>query len=90
MRKRLTRRQLRRILLREIRLLTEEAQFTQAMNYSKANPSKKVYYYDAKDNLVQVLEKGVIEDTIQNVEPGSKEYKKLAFSRGNSKTFGFA
>lgn len=72
----LNRKQLRNILLREARILLEGA-FQEAMKKSKKAGDKEVYYYDPEDKLIHVLKNGVIEDTINNVEPGSKKYTRI-------------
>ena len=72
----ITRRQLRRIILRETRMLLEST-FQDAIDKSKKAGDKEVYFYDPEDRLIHVLKNGVVEDTINNVEPGSKKYTRI-------------
>ena len=84
----LNRRQIRKLIINEVRkLIKEESDMDKAISRSKGNKDK-VYYYDSKSNMVQVLQNGVIEDTITDVEPGSREYKSYAGARGG-RSFGF-
>ena len=85
----LTKKELRRLILQEIRLLNES--FSKAKKASKADPKNKYYFYDARDKLVHVLKNGTVVDNIKDVEPGTKKYKNLAIQGKGKKirSFGF-
>ena len=87
---RLTRNALRKLILKEIRLLTEETEFNEAMAFSKDNPDLKINYYDADGQIVHVLINGLVEKTFTNIRPNTRKYKNFAFAPSGSKTFGFA
>tara|TARA_Y100000992_G_C21230545_1_gene475253 strand:- start:337 stop:606 length:270 start_codon:yes stop_codon:yes gene_type:complete len=82
----LTRRKLRRLINEAI---ISESAMDSAIKASKENDVEQVNYYDPRDKLVQILKNGVIEDTIKNVDPGTKAYKKYAFPSKGVKTFNF-
>jgi hypothetical protein len=82
----LSRRQLRKLISEAI---MSESVMDTAIKTSKESDIKQVNYYDPRDKLVQILKNGVIEDTIKNVDRGTKAYKKYAFPSKGIKVFNF-
>ena len=82
----ITRRQLRKLISEAIMY---ESVFDTAVKASKEGGVKQVNYYEPKSSLVQILKNGTIEDTIKNVSPGTKAYKKYAFPTTGVKAFNF-
>ena len=85
----ISRMQLRKLIIETLtETESEVSTFKKAQEYSKNNPDEQVNYYDPDDELVQILKKGVVDDTVK-APVGTKAYKNLAFDRSGVKTFGF-